>query len=175
MRKIQRVSKGMVYALTLAMITLAVILAGFTLYPDIPIQHLLNTYSLSPALPPLSAWQFGALAAVALITTLPLLFALWKLQKMFLLFAAGEVFSTTATRHLYGAAKAMVIWGLVATCSTTLAVLILTANAPAGAHVLVVNISSAELASILGGIIFAIMSWIMQEAARLSEENEGFI
>ena len=175
MHRIQYVSKGMAYALTLAIIMLAVIMAVFTLYPEYPIQQLFSTYSLSPAIPPLSAWQYGALAAVALCSTLPLLFALWKLQKMFLLFAAGEVFSAMATRHLFSAAKAMVIWGMLAIFSTTLAVLILTANAPAGAHVLVVNISSAELAGILGGMIFAVMSWIMQEAARLSEENAGFI
>ena len=175
MKKIQQVSKGMAAVLSLALITIVLILAGLAVYPNLSIAHLYNTYNFSPDIPPLSAWQYVALAIAAIFSALPLLFALWKLRKMFQLFAAGEVFSALATRHLFNAAKGMVIWGVITVFSATVVVLILTANAPAGEHMLVINVSSAELASIFIGVVFAIMSWVMQEAARLSDENARFV
>ena len=175
MHKIQKVSKAMVIILTLAFVAMLVVAGALTLFPDLSIQQIYDTYNLSPNIPPLLAWQYGALALLALLNFLPTLFVIWKLRQMFQLFATGQVFTTAATKHLFSAAKGMVAWGVIAIFSTTIAVLILTANAAKGEHVLVANISSVQLAGIFAGVIFVVMSWVMQEAARLSEENAGFV
>ena len=175
MHRIQQISRWMTIILTLAF--LAMLLVGVTLilFPDLSIQQIYSSYNLSPNIPPLTTWQYGALALLAALNFLPTLFVIWKLRRMFQLFALGEVFSSAATGQLFGAAKGMVAWGIIAIFSTTAAVLILTANAAKGEHVLVANISTVQLAGIFAGVIFVVMSWVMQEAARLSEENAGFV
>ncbi len=175
MQKIQRVSKAMDYILMLAFLAFALLAVVLAVFPDIFIREMFNTYNLSPDIPPLSVWQYGAMAGVAVLTLAPTLFVIWKLRKMFQLFAKGEVFTPAATRHLFSAAKGMIAWGIMAVLGATAAVLVLTANAPAGGHTLVINVSSKELSGIFTGIVFAVMSWVMQEAARLSEENAGFV
>ncbi len=175
MRKIQQVSKAMVIILTLAFIAMLLVALTLTLFPDPIIQQIYSPYNLSPNIPPLTTWQYGALALVAAFNFLPTLFVIWKLRQMFQLFATGHIFTSAATKHLFSAAKGMVAWGIIAIFSTTVSVLVLTANAAKGEHVLVVNVSSGQLAGIFAGIIFVVMSWIMQEAARLSEENAGFV
>ncbi len=175
MQKIQRVSKGMAFALSLALLAFIVLVAALVIFPDLFIEDMARAYNLSPDLPPLSAWQYGALAGVTVLSALPTLYVLWKLRQMFQCFARGEVFSAPATRHLFGAAKGMVAWGIVSVFGITAAILILTANAPAGQHALVVNVSSANVSGIFAGVVLAVMGWVMQEAARLSEENAGFV
>ena len=175
MQRIQRVSKGMAFALILALLAFVMLAAALVIFPDLFIQDMARSYNLSPDIPPLSTWQYGALAGVTVLKVLPTLYVLWKLRQMFQRFAKGEVFSAAATRHLFGAAKGMIAWGIMAILGTTAAVLILTANAPAGQHALVVNVSSTELSGVFAGVVFAVMSWVMQEAARLSEENAGFV
>jgi len=175
MRKIQKVSKGMVIILSLAILAMSLVMAALVIYPDLSIQQIYGAYNLSPNLPPLLAWQYGAMALLAVLNFLPTFYVLWKLRKMFQHFGMGEVFSSAATKHLFSAAKGMVAWAIIAILSTTLAVLVLTATAAKGEHVLVANVSSAQLAGIFAGITFVVMSWVMQEAARISEENAGFV
>ncbi len=175
MRKIQQVSKGMVFILSLALIFMILVAAALALYPDLSIKQVYGAYNLPPNLPPLSAWQYGAMALLAVLNFLPVFYIIWKLINMFRLFAAGEVFTSAATKHLFSAAKGMVVWGGIAIVSTTAAVLVLTANAAKGEHIFAVSVSSGQLAGIFVGVIFVVMSWVMQEAARLSEENAGFV
>lgn len=175
MHRIQTVSKGMVFALALALLALVLLAAVYVAYPRLFLQGLYSAYNLSPNIPPLSAWQDVAMVGIVLLNLLPPLFVIWQLRKMFQRFAKGEVFSAAATRHLFRAAIGMVAMGIINILSTTVSVLVLTANAPAGGHVLAINISSSEVSSIFTGAVFAVMSWVMQEAARLSEENAGFV
>lgn len=175
MQRIQQASKGMAIILTLALIATVLVASALVLFPDLSIAHIYSAYNLSPDIPPLSAWQYGAMALLAALNFVPTLYVIWQLRKMFRHFAMGEIFTSTATKHLFNAAKGMVVWGLIAIVSTTIAVLILTANAGIGGHVLVVEISSGELAGIFAGVVFVVMSWVMQEAARLSDENAGFV
>ena len=175
MHRIQQVSRGMVIILTLAFVAMLLVAVVLTLFPDLSIQQIYATYNLSPNIPPLATWQYGALALVAALNFLPTLFVIWKLRQMFRLFATGQIFTSAATKHLFSAAKGMVAWGVIAIFSTTITVLVLTANAAKGEHVLVANVSSVQLAGIFAGAIFVVMSWVMQEAARLSEENAGFV
>jgi len=175
MQRIQRVSKGMAFALVLAFLAFVLLAVALVIFPDLFIQEMVRSFNLSPDIPPLSTWQYGALAGVTVLKVLPTLYVLWKLRQMFKRFAVGEVFSAAATRHLFGAAKGMVAWGIVSILGITAAVLVVTANAPAGQHALVVNVSSTEISGIFAGVVFAVMGWVMQEAARLSEENAGFV
>ncbi len=175
MQRIQKVSEGMVFVLALALMALALLGAAYIFYPQFSFQVNYSDYNLSPNIPPLSAWQDITMASIVVLNLLPSLFVVWQLRKMFQRFANGEVFTAAATRHLFNAAKGLVAWGIVNIFATTAAVLVLTANAPEGEHMLVIGISSTEVSSIFTGVVFAVMSWVMQEAARLSEENAGFV
>ena len=57
----------------------------------------------------------------------------------------------------------------------TLLVLALTADNPAGTKILQIGLSSESLGLILTAALFITIGAVMHEAARLAEENAGFI
>ncbi len=175
MHRIQKVSKAMVILLTGALLATEFLIVAFLFYPELAIQPFYEAQIVVPGGSPLVLWQRMAMAGLAMLGTAPAFYIMWQFRALFRLFAAGEIFTGSATMHLFRAAKGMVAGGLIAIANTTLGALILTANAPAGQHVFTVAVSSGQLAGILAGVIFVVMGWVMQEAARLSEENAGFV
>lgn len=174
MQKIQKVSTGMVAVLSLALGLLALLAVTLAFFPNYWLQPYYSTYNLPPDLP-LTGWQYGGLGLIGVINLVAMFYVLWKLRQMFACFAAGKVFSSVATRHLFRAARGLLIWAVIAVFSTTVTVLVLTANAATGQHVLAVDISSSDVAGIFAGVVLLVMSWVMQEAARLSAENAEFV
>ncbi len=175
MQRIQKVSKGMVLILTGALVVTELLILAFLFYPELAVQPFYAAQIVSPDGPPLALWQRMAMAGLAMLGMAPAFYIMWQFRALFRLFAAGHIFTATATAHLFKAAKGMVLGGLIAIANTTLGALVLTANAPAGQHVFTVAVSSGQLAGILAGVIFVVMGWVMQEAARLSDENAGFV
>ena len=175
MQRIQKVSKAMVIILTGALLVTEFLIVAFLFYPELSIQPFYAAQIVASGGPPLALWQRVAMAGLAMLGMAPAFYIMWQFRALFRLFAAGNIFTGSATRHLFSAAKGMVAGGLIAIANTTLGALILTANAEAGEHVFTIAVSSGQLAGILAGVIFVVMSWVMQEAARLSEENAGFV
>jgi hypothetical protein len=175
MHRIQKVSKGMTLILTGALGVSALFILAFLFYPELAVQPFYAAQIISPDGPPLALWQRMAMAGLAVLGMVPALYIMWHFRALFRRFAAGHIFTASATAHLFKAAKGMVLGGVIAIANTTFGALVLTANAPAGQHVFTVAVSSGQLAGILAGVIFVVMGWVMQEAARLSDENAGFV
>ncbi len=175
MQRIQKVSRGMVVVLTGALVATELLIVAFLFYPELSVQPFYAAQIVSSDGPALVPWQRMVIAGLAILGLAPAFYIMWQFRALFRLFAAGYIFTATATAHLFKAAKGMVLGGLIAITNTTLGALVLTANAPTGQHVFTVSVSSGQLAGILAGVIFVVMGWVMQEAARLSDENKGFV
>jgi len=175
MRRIQKVSKGMVVILTGALMVTDILIMIAFFYPELYMQPFFEAGIIASHNPSLGGWQRAAISGLAVLGLTPAFFVLLYFRALFRLFAAGEIFTATATKHLFNAAISMIAGGMIAVVNTTLGGLVLTAGYAPGQHVFTVSVSSVQLAWILAGLILAVMSWVMQEAARLSEENAGFV
>ncbi len=117
-------------------------------------------------------WTAGALSIIPLSVSL---FALYNLQRLFGLYAAGKFFALENVRCFRNMG-----WALVAVVpldilfNSALSVL-LSLDQPAGERMLAISISSDDIGIAIIGAVIIIVSWIMAEAADLSQENAAII
>lgn len=111
---------------------------------------------------------FGVLAGLALR-------GIAHAYAMFADFGRGDVLTVASARRLRGIAVLVTVFSAAEPVLKTVLVLALTlANGPGGRHMLIDIDVSDILLALLGGLLFS-LAWAMEEAARVAEENRGFI
>lgn len=111
---------------------------------------------------------FGVLAGLALR-------GIAHAYAMFADFGRGDVLTVASARRLRGIAVLVTVFSAAVPVLKTVLVLALTlANGPGGRHMLIDIDVSDILLALLGGLLFS-LAWAMEEAARVAEENRGFI
>lgn len=111
---------------------------------------------------------FGVLAGLALR-------GIAHAYAMFADFGRGDVLTVATARRLRGIALLVTVFSAaVPVLKTTLALALTLANGPGGRHMLIDIDVSDILLALLGGLLFS-LAWAMEEAARVAEENRGFI
>lgn len=102
-------------------------------------------------------------------------FGLWHVRALFREFAAGQVFTQSAARHLqiFGA-TVLAQAPLGPLTSAALSIGLTIANPP-GERMMAISVSIHDyFALIVGGVLFAAAT-VMREAAHLADENKGFV
>lgn len=115
----------------------------------------------------------GLLASLA-----PALLLGLSLQQVWALFgryARGDIWGAPSLRHLRRAALALTALAPTLPLSKTLAVLALTAANPPGQRILHLGLGLQDLLALLTGLVLLAVATVMAEAARLAEENAGFV
>jgi len=114
----------------------------------------------------------------ALWTLLPLgitLLGLLRLWQLFAEFREGRIFSPRALASLRGFARCLVASAVVAPIyGAVLSVILTWVNGP-GRRELVLQVSSDDYTLLLLGVVLLAMSSVMTEAARVAEDNAGFV
>jgi len=114
----------------------------------------------------------------ALWTLLPLgitLLGLVRLWQLFSEFREGRVFSPRALASLRGFARCLVASAVVAPIyGGVLSVILTWVNGP-GRRELSLQVSSDDYTLLLLGVVLLAMSSVMTEAARVAEDNAGFV
>ncbi|CUI65925.1 hypothetical protein U2261_00815 [Achromobacter xylosoxidans] len=130
-----------------------------------PAPHL----QLGPGYRLLGFALFGALAGLALR-------GIAHAYAMFSDFGRGDVLTVATARRLRGIAVLVTVFSAaVPVLKTVLALVLTLANGPGqGPHMLIDIDVSDILLALLGGLLFS-LAWAMEEAARVAEENRGFI
>lgn len=120
------------------------------------------------------AAQLGGLALTA-VPLLILAYGLFQVRLVFLDFAAGNVISRTIARRLelFGGAVALQA-ALNPFIGAALSVVVTLGNPP-GRRMLAISLSSHDVVSFLVGLLLIAIGWVMHEAARIADENAGFI
>ena len=123
----------------------------------------------------LSAAAVAAAIAALLIASAPTIWGLWELKRLFEGYADGAIFTVGAARRLRRCGFAMLASAAKTGVAAVLLSLALSIDLPQGHRVLAVTLSSDDLAWLLVGGILLVIARVMEEAARLAEENAGFV
>jgi hypothetical protein len=115
----------------------------------------------------------GALAGLPAV--LLGLYALWHLWRLFGEYAGSRFFGSQAQSHLRRFAWATLLAALFAPLQRALTSVALTLGNPPGQRMLVFGFSSTDYYAILLGAVLLAVATVQSEAARLAEENEGFV
>lgn len=115
------------------------------------------------------------MAGSALPQVLIGLVLLWQLWALFGEYLRGAVFSARALRCLNRCAWLLLALSLAQPLSQALMSVAISWDNPPGQRVLMVTLTSNDYALVLGALVFIAIARVMTEAARLAEENEGFV
>lgn len=127
---------------------------------------------LPAQLPQDSLW----LTRAALLLPGPLgLVALWHLRRLLAHYRQGALFDLQAARLLRGVGQWLTGMGALQTFTPTLGALALTLHNPPGHRILALSISFENYTVLLFGTLIVLLAGVMVEAARIAEENQGFV
>lgn len=134
-----------------------------------------GTHLLHLAEGPVTPAMRWRMAAVSLVTVGLGVWLLWQLWRLFGEYRRGAVFSPRALASLRRFA-----WGMLALAIgqpldlALMSVAVSWDNAP-GHRQLMVAVGSNDYALVLGALVFLAIARVMAEAARVAEENQGFV
>lgn len=143
---------------------------------------------LDAGLTDLSRWglhhlsQDGLTLAVrirmAVVTLLPVglgLALMWQLWSLFGEYLRGNVFGARALACFRRFATLLFVLSLAQPAAVALMSIAVSWDNPPGQRQLVVSVSSNDYALVLGALVCMAIARVMTEAARVAEENEGFV
>lgn len=115
-------------------------------------------------------------AALCLVpAVLALMWALLEMRRLFQRYLAGDALSYASARHIGRIGRALLIAALAAIMGQMLSVMVLSLGNPPGARVLALSISGWQISAVMMAGFISLLGQAMIEAARLAEENRGFI
>ena len=112
------------------------------------------------------------------VTVLPIslaLLALWQLWCLFGAYRLGDVFGRQPVAHLRRFGWALVALALAQPVSTSLASVAVSLDNGPGRRMLVVQLGSQDYALLMCALVVVALGRVIAEAARLAEDNEGFV
>jgi len=170
-----RLSRMMMWLATIGIVLVIGLTLLGVIFSDWTRNFLLARLGQTGAALPIDAQGRAITAAIVAVPVGVMAWGLWHVRELFAEFAAGRVFTASAARHLqmFGASVlAQAPLGPLISVALTVA---LTLNQPPGQRMLAVAFSIHDyFALIVGGVLFAAAS-VMREAARIAEENAGFV
>lgn len=169
--RIKGTSKLAAVVLGVVVVVVPVLLALYVssdLAAQDPWVRLLNV--LATALTPASRL---VLFVTMLGSLIPLLWGLWELRRLFLGYAAGEVFTEMAAIRFGRFALALMLTAIASPVSITVLSLAFSklGTIPPSA---VISISSTDILLLLAGCLMRIVASVLRGAACLAEENAAF-
>lgn len=173
--RITRLSRVVVWVTTILIGVLPPGIVAYVLLLPEQIVHWRSVAPLRLSSDPFLPEQAAAVIAVLLFYSLPSLWGLWEMRALFRGYAAGEIFTLAMARRLRRCAMALLILapaGPVAGVGLSLA---LSIGQMPGKRMLVLGIGSDDLGHALIGLALLIVAQVMVRAAKLAEENQGFV
>ncbi len=127
---------------------------------------------------PVSRPSSGILYTAELVALLPLLaflYALWLTRKLFRLIGDGQFLSELAQRLMTRVGTLAVIFSLLSILCHTAVVLLMTSANPPGQKMLVIEIDSGQISSVLIAVLFFTFALLIKESAVIHEDNQSII
>lgn len=159
--------------------------AAFWLLPPLIVAHVLafpGTLANNPIIASANlntahlSWQAsGAVVVALMIVSAPTMWGLWELRRLFEGYSVGEIFTVGAARRLRHCGFAVLLSAAKTGVGAVLLSLALSIDLPKGNRVLMISLSSDDIAWLLIGGILLVIARVMEEAARLAEENAAFV
>jgi hypothetical protein len=120
------------------------------------------------------ALPFSTLLLAFIVSMIPgsvAVYAVFNLRKLFGLYEDGVIFSEENVRCFRNLGYALVIWVASILIFRPLSSIVLTLNNTVGERQLVIGIGSSDLTTLLTGLVVVLISWVMNEASKLEDEQ----
>jgi hypothetical protein len=117
--------------------------------------------------------QAGLVAAVTLVSVLPVVAALRAMARLFDRYRTGEVLSQDNADTILGIGRALILVAVFTILTPTVQTLILSWNA--GQRTLKLALDGGTLGFLIAAGLLTVIGWAMREAALIKAENEGFV
>jgi hypothetical protein len=167
-RKLKKVCSGLIVLLPLVCILFWTFFnqinsGGFPMSLPVLVNHdlpaLTRFLSFLSELIPLSAVIYGLL----------------KLRALFMLYQNGKIFTEENVTCFRSLGRSLIAWMICDVIRNSLLSMILTMDNPAGQKILLVGLNPADFTGIFVGIVILIITWVMDEARKIQEEQASFI
>ncbi len=114
-------------------------------------------------------------AFVCLAANIPLLLALWQIRCLFILYARLELFIREAAFRMKKFAGYILIFALVQPFAGAVISYLTSMSNPPGKTFISISIADTDIATLLMGVTMFLIGYVLDEAHKLSEENNSFI
>lgn len=175
LERIPSLARWLHHAASLLIVALPLVAAFFLARSLVAPAWLADAF---PGLPPETALTPGKAAAVVLVGAfllVPMLYALAQMRALFALYRRGEVLTDTCARHIGRAGAALGVLAALQVVVHPLQVLVLTADNPPGGRQLSIALTGETLWLAMAAGLLVVIGRAMAEAARIAEENRGFV
>jgi hypothetical protein len=173
--RIARLSRALEIVTDIGIILVAVLTVACFLIPDWSRNLLLARLGQVGAALPVTPPARLAAAAVVVAPVAVMLYGLWNVRALFREFGQGRVFTAGAARHLQVFAVTVLAQAPLNPLISAGLSFAISMVQETGPRMLAITFSLHDYyALIVGGALFAIAS-VMREAARLADENAGFV
>lgn len=120
-------------------------------------------------------WQTLGAILLSSVPLLALANSLNHLRDLFLTYALGEYFSSTAAMHLGKVGHGVVFWVAASFVCTPLLSLWVTMLAPPGERALIISFTSADCVALFLAACISVIARILLQASELNSENQTFV
>lgn len=123
----------------------------------------------------LSGTKSTLVLAVGALALGPMLAALWQMRGLFAHYAKGEVLTPASARRIRAIGLWLAVLAAIQILLPSVQRLVLTWDNPPGSREVSIALTSEMLWLALAAGLLVTIGWAMHEAARVAEENRGFV
>lgn len=172
-KRLSRVLGGLCTFLLLALpIGSAVYWANFNSIAPYAAPGIVDAHSI--ALPLAPRYLFAAFLA-SMVPVGLIMYAVARVRTLFGHYGRGDIFTRDAIRCLHGLAYALILWLPAQLVYSPLMSLALTLGNEPGQRQLAIGFDEVELTTLFLGIVIRLISWVMEEARKLEEDNAQIV
>lgn len=116
-----------------------------------------------------------AIALLGCIAAMPLLFAIFQMKGLFDRYRRGDILTEACARHILRIGQGLMATSVAALLLPTPQTLVLTYDNPPGSRMLSLGLSSDAVAVFLLSGLLTVIGLALREAAKIADENAGFV
>ena len=170
LRHIQQVSAKFRLLFNALMFSIPVLILLYWLFfNELPIGFKSELPVTANQVLPLSALWLGIL--VSFIPAGVVIFGITTLMELFKLYENAIFFSTKNVKCFRRLGYSLISWTFANMMFTTLISLVISFNNPAGQRMISFGFDIADIANLIIGAVVVVVSWVMNEASRLEDEQ----
>ena len=173
--RVRRVSRLMRLICTLAIFVIPLGLAGLWATFDLWAASHPELMHLGKLARPMPAPILLSGFLISMIPGSIALFAVWRLRRLFGLYAGGEIFTAGNVRCLRDFALAVMGLALAKPVTGALLSVVLTLANPPGQRQLAIQFGSSEVTTLFVGGVFLTIAWVMDAGREMAEDSARIV
>lgn len=173
--RVRRVSHLMRLTCSLAIFAIPLGLAGLWATFDLWAASHPELMHLGPLQAPMPVPVLLAGFLISMIPGSIALFALWRLRRLFGLYARGQIFTRSNVRCLRDFALAVILSAAIKPVTGALLSVVLTLPNPPGQRQLAIQFGSSEITTLFVGCVFLTIAWVMDAGREMAEDNAQIV